>query len=110
MPQDAEPSDSRDEAPNGGTEAAARSLPPFASGYPEDPELHRLLDAFVAGDYSTVREGAPELAEKSGDPKVRRAALDLRQRIDPDPLARYLLWISVALLGALILYSYTHGH
>lgn len=91
-------------------EGAERDWPPFAATYPDDPELSRLVEAFVAGDYLTVREGAPKLAEKSENPKVRRAAQELRQRIDPDPLARYLLWISIALLGALIVYAYTHGH
>jgi len=51
----------------------------FAKGFPDDPELGRLLGAFEAGDYRTVRDDAPKLAERTKDPRVRAAALDLRR-------------------------------
>jgi hypothetical protein len=107
MPPDSDASTKSDDSNAAASPPAAAS---FAADYPNDPELGRLLEAFNAGDYKAVRDGAPGLAERASDPKVRRAALDLRARIDPDPLARYLLWISVALLGALVVYSYTHAH
>jgi hypothetical protein len=84
--------------------------PRFLLSFPHDRDLDRLVAAFEAGDYATVREEAPALAARSSDPRVRDAALELRRRIDPDPLIRYLLLVSLALLGFLVLYVYTHKH
>ena len=80
----------------------------FAQNFPEDPELARLVAAFEAGDYRTVREEAPKLADRTQDPDVRRAALELRQRIDPDPLQLYLLGLTFALLVFLTSWFYLH--
>ena len=82
----------------------------FARNFPEDPELGRLLAAFEAGDYRAVREGAPKLAERTQDPRVREAALDLRKRIDPDPIQLYLLGLTFALLAFLTSWFYLHKH
>ena len=91
-------------------DASGAERPRFLLSFPADRELERLVAAFEAGDYATVREEAPALAARSTDPRVRDAALELRRRIDPDPLIRYLLLVSVALLGFLVLYVYTHRH
>jgi hypothetical protein len=80
----------------------------FARSFPDDPELGRLVAAFEAGDYHTVREEAPKLAERTQDPLVRQAALDLRRRIDPDPVQLYLLGLTLALLLFLTAWFYFH--
>ena len=42
---------------------------------------------------------------------MRDAALELLRRIEPDPLIKYLLAVSVTLLVVLVLYAYqSHGH
>jgi hypothetical protein len=95
-------------APPSTLDAEGRERPRFVLSFPRDPELDRLVRAFEGGDYATVRRDATALAEKSDDAAIRDAALELRRRIDPDPLIRYLLLISVLLLGFLVLYVYTH--
>jgi hypothetical protein len=80
----------------------------FAKGFPDDPELARLVGAFEAGDYRTVRNGAPKLAERTQDPRVREAALDLRRRIDPDPIQIYLLGVTFALLAFMTAWFYIY--
>ena len=80
----------------------------FAKGFPDDPDLGRLVAAFESGDYRTVRDEAPKLAERTPDPEVRRAALELRKRIDPDPLQLYLLGLTFALLVFLTSWFYLH--
>jgi hypothetical protein len=75
--------------------------PIFAHAYPPDPELDRLLDQFQRGDYATVRTASVDLAARTSDPAVARAARDLRKRLDPDPLALYLLGLTLALLAFL---------
>ena len=87
-------------------DAAGMERPEFVLGFPEDPELERLISAFEAGNYAFVRREAPELAKKTNDPAVRDASLELRRRIEPDPLAMYLLLISVLLLVFLIVWAY----
>ncbi len=68
------------------------------------------MEAFESGDFRTVRERAPELAERAEDPKVRDAALELRRRVDPNPLIKYLLLASVLLLLFLVLHVYSQHH
>ncbi len=80
----------------------------FAKGFPDDPDLGRLLRAFEAGDYRTVRDEAPKLAERTKNPEVRLAALDLRRRIEPDPIQLYLLGLTFALLAFLTAWFYLH--
>jgi len=89
-------------------DATGRERPRFLLAFPEDPELERLMAAFERGDFATVRAGAPALAERTEDERVRDAALELRRRIDPDPLIRYLLLAAVVLLVVLVLHAYTH--
>jgi hypothetical protein len=80
--------------------------PEFVLDFPEDPELERLIAAFEAGNYALVRTDAPRLAASTESPAVRDAALELRRRIEPDPLAKYLLAISVLLLVFLTVWAY----
>ena len=82
--------------------------PKFARSFPKDPTLDSLLDAFVAGDYARVRKDAPSLAASTEDDDVRRAALELRRRIDPDPLSLVLVGLAALLLLLLAGYYWTH--
>lgn len=88
-----------------------RERPTFVLAFPSDPELDRLVKAFELGNYAFVREHGPALIEKSETPAVRDAARELVRRIEPDPLVKILLGISVSLLLLLTLWAYkTHGH
>jgi hypothetical protein len=82
--------------------------PSFTRSFPPDPELERLVASFAAGDYRTVRREAPQLAGRAADPLVRKAALELRRRIEPDPLALYLLVLAALLLAFLTIWFYAH--
>jgi hypothetical protein len=83
--------------------------PRFLLDFPEDPELDRLIAAFEAGNFARVRKDAPRLAETTADPAVKEAALELRRRIDPDPLAKYLLAVSFVLLLVLTIWAYAQA-
>jgi hypothetical protein len=86
--------------------AEGRERPRFLLQFPDDPELQRLARAFEAGNYEAVREGASKLAEATPDPLVRAAATELRRRIDPDPLMKYLLGVAVLLFLFVVWYTY----
>jgi hypothetical protein len=91
-------------------DSAGRERAVFILDFPADPELESLIAAFEEGDYARVRREAPALAARTDNPAVRNAALELRRRIDPDPLVKYLLGVSIALLVFLVLWVYeTHG-
>jgi hypothetical protein len=98
--------------PRGPTHAADGSeRPAFVLDFPEDAELAKLAAAFEAGNYAYVREHGPDVAERSENPAVRRAATELLARIEPDPLIRFVLGVSVLLLLFLTYYAYAnHGH
>lgn len=83
-------------------------VPAFAQKYPRDAELDALLDAFDRGNYALVREGTQKIISTSKDPAVRRAAEDLLRRLDPDPLARYMLLAACLLLVFFSLWYFTH--
>jgi hypothetical protein len=89
-------------------DANGRERPRFLLAFPEDPALARLAAAFEAGNYALVRTEAEALAERTENPAVRDAALELRRRIDPDPLAKYLLALTLALLLSLAYFAYHH--
>jgi hypothetical protein len=89
-------------------DAAGRERPRFLLGFPQHPELARLSAAFEAGNYALVRAEAEALAERAESPAVRDAALELRRRIEPDPLAKYLLALTAALLLSLAYWAYHH--
>jgi len=87
---------------------SGRERPRFLLAFPRDPDLARLAAAFEAGDYALVRSEAETLAERTTDPRVRDAALELRRRISPDPLAKYVLALTTALLLFLVYFAYHH--
>lgn len=96
--------------PDAPDEAQEDGRPAFARGYPRDGALDALVDAFERGDYARVRSDAPALARTTKDEEIRRAARDLRGRVDPDPLAVYLVAGALALLVVLAGYYWTHPH
>src|SRR5688572_28702770 len=73
----------RDAAPEADHEldANGRERPRFLLAFPDHPELAKLSRAFEAGNYAYVREHAADVAERADDDEVRRAALELRERI-----------------------------
>jgi hypothetical protein len=103
--------DEKAEEPGRGDAANARGswgFPAFARDFPYDEELARLVAAFAAGDYATVRKGAPALAAASSDADVKRAAELLRARIEPDPAARIFFALTAALMIFLMTWWATH--
>ena len=91
--------------------ATARSswgFPSFAKTFPRDPELDALVVAFTRGDYRSVRARAPELARTATDETVKRAALELRGRIEPDGSSKLLFLVAAALLVFLTAWWITH--
>ena len=67
--------------------------------YPKHAELDALVAAFEAGNYRRVRHEAPRLAAREDvDPEVRSAAKELVARTEADPIARWLLVLTGALL------------
>lgn len=83
-------------------------VPPFAMRYPQDETLDALLVMFEKGNYAGVREGAVKLAKDASKPAVREAAEDLLRRLEPDPLARYLLGTASLLLVFFSIWYFTH--
>ena len=86
--------------------AAGEERPAFLLEFPGDPELELLIAAFEAGNFAKVREAAPQLAASTKDEAVRRAALELRRRIEPDPLLIGLLALCFALFVFLVAWVY----
>jgi hypothetical protein len=92
-------------------DAQGRERPLFLLGFPRDPELEELITAFESGNYALVREKAPQLAKRAKSHRVRRAALELRKRIEPDPLFKFVFIATAVLLLYLVLWAYGHsGH
>ena len=92
-------SDLLDADPN--LDATLDSRPAFARNFPKDDALDALVTAFSRGDFRCVREGAPKLAEQSEDHAIQAAARELRRRIDPSPVALYLVALGFMLLVVL---------
>jgi hypothetical protein len=89
---------------------ASEDVPAFAIGWPRDAELTALVTAFEAGDYARVRREAPALAQRTEDRDVRRAARELAKRLDPDPVAVYMLAAAAMLLVFLAGWYWSHPH
>lgn len=85
-------------------------LPAFARAFPREPALDALVEAFQAGDYARVRREAPALAKQTDDDDVRAAARELGRRLDPDPIAVYLLSAATLLLTFLAGWYWAHPH
>jgi hypothetical protein len=92
------------------TEVDERPLPAFARTFPRDPALDALVAAFDAGNYARVRREAPALAKTTDRDDVRDAARELARRLDPDPLAVYLLGGATLLLAFLAAWYWSHPH
>jgi hypothetical protein len=90
--------------------ASARSIPAFAKDFPDNPRLDRLVDLFEQGNFAQVRIDARALLKSTEEPAVRSAARELLKRLEPDPIALYLLAISAGLLVILAGYYWTHAH
>jgi hypothetical protein len=86
------------------------SVPAFARAWPRDTALDRLVAAFEAGDYARVRREAPRLARRTESDTVRRAARELGRRLDPDPVAVYMLMAAAALLVFLAGWYWLHPY
>ena len=84
--------------------------PAFALDFPADPALQALVAAFERGDYARVRREAPALVRSTDSAAVRKAARTLLQRIEPDPIAVYLLAGAALLLSFLAFWYWTHPH
>lgn len=95
------PLDGRSDAPQ---------IPAFALGFPADPELDALVAAFEQGDYARVRREAPVLVKATESVAVRKAARELLKRLEPDPIAVYLLAGAALLLTFLAFWYWTHPH
>ena len=84
-------------------------FPSFARDFPRDAELDALVAKYTDGDYLAVREGAPRLAAKEDvSEAVKKAALLLRERVEPDRTARTFFALAAALLAFLTLWWVTH--
>ena len=68
------------------------------------------MAAFERGDFARVRAEAPALMEGDEDEAVKRAAADLRRRIDPAPTSIFLWALGVALLVFLYGFFVSHSH
>jgi hypothetical protein len=87
-------------------DADGRERPRFLKAFPEDETLAPLVAAFEAGDYAYVRENAAKVAEAATDERVKRAALELKSRIQPDPLVKGLFAVAVLLFVFLAVWAY----
>jgi hypothetical protein len=76
-----------------------QSRPLFAEGFPRDPKLDALVEAFSRGDFAHVRREGPLLARDAPDEGVRKAAQVLVERTAP---ARGIVGL-LALAGLLLL-------
>lgn len=82
--------------------------PAFAKDFPEDPRLDRLVVLFEQGNYAQVRKDARELIRAVKDAEIRAAAEQILKRLEPDPLALYLLGLAAALLVVLAGWYWSH--
>jgi hypothetical protein len=105
-----EPADHGGKSESNDDKPARESRLPFLRSFPDDPDLNRIIAAFEAGDFATVRTEAPKLAARTESAAVKKAALDLRRRIEPDPMQIYLLGITLVLLVFLTAWFYWHKH
>jgi hypothetical protein len=83
--------------------------PSFAEEFPRTPDLDAVVEAFVRGDYASVRAQAMRLEQSTPDEAVRAATRTLVERTRPDPLAVALLVVTAILLATLASYWISHG-
>lgn len=85
-------------------------IPAFAKDFPRDPRLARIVALFEQGNYAQVRKDAAALLSATEDADIRRATKEVLTRLQPDPLALYLLVAAAALLVVLAGWYWTHPH
>lgn len=108
---------------DGAAPHAREGWPAFAQSFPKHPDIEDLVAAFEQGNYARVRERAQKLMERTRksaegaeadeqaeQAEVRRAARELMRRIEPDPIATYLLIGASVLLAFLALWYWSHPH
>lgn len=76
-------------------------IPAFAKDFPADPRLDALVALFEKGNYQKARKDAEALLKATDDKAIHAAVAEIQKRLQPDPLALYLLAISAALLAIL---------
>jgi hypothetical protein len=108
-PDDREPAATKPAPRRARRNALGEERPAFLLDFPDDPELEQLILAFEEGDFASVRRAAPELVKRTTDESVRRAALELRRRIDPDPLLVVLLLFTLSLFVIIVAWIYTRS-
>jgi len=86
-----------------------QSRPLFAEGFPPDPKLDALVEAFSRGDFAHVRREGPRLARDGADEGVSKAAQVLVDRTSPDAFTQGLLGLAGLLLLALAGWWIAHG-
>jgi hypothetical protein len=106
-PSPSAPSEKEAPQPRPRLNAVGEERPAFLLEYPHDPELEDLIAAYERGDFAKIRDEAPALARRTGDEAVRNAALELRQRTEPDRLLVFFLLLSIGLLLFLVVWVYT---
>jgi hypothetical protein len=89
-------------------EDAAAEVAPAARS--KNEALDALIAAFDAGNYRFVRDRAPGLLKSTEDDEVRAAARDLLRRIDPDPIAKWMMAGAGLLLATLAGWYWIHAH
>lgn len=104
------PEIANDEIANDEAPARRDGVPAFTLDFPDDPALAALVAAFEQGDYARVRREAPALVQQTESVAVRKAARELRKRLEPDPIAVYLLSGAALLLAFLSFWYWTHPH
>jgi hypothetical protein len=70
----------------------------------DEAKIAEIESAFARGDYARVRREALPLANATKDDAVRARALNLADRLKPDPIAKVLFIIAAVLLAALTAY------
>jgi hypothetical protein len=75
-----------------------------------EPNVAHARAAFDRGNYADVRRTLRPLLASLPDGPDRDEAEELWARIQPDPWMSYLLFLSLLLLVAVTVYSFTVGH
>ena len=71
------------------------------SGSPSVPDLRALEEAFEAGNYRAVRQGAARIAASDASDDVKAAAREIKSRTEPSRAQLALLAITAVLVVVL---------
>jgi hypothetical protein len=77
---------------------------------PRSEAIAGLIAAFDAGNYALVRERAPAVMKSVDDPDEQAIARDLLRRINPDPIAKWMMMGAGLLLAFLAGWYWSHAH